>query len=715
MKGNSMVKKQFITILFITILVTNLLADEGMWMPHQMKMLNLADQGLEMNPEDLYKPDGTGLMSAVVDLGGGTGSFVSDQGLIFTNHHVAFGAIQRASTPEHNYLVDGFMAKNNSEEILAPGYTAGVLLNYEDITDAINENLTQKMSAMERYKAIDKAKKELIAKAEASAEDRFAEIASMYSGNKYYLFTYKKIKDVRIVYAPPGALGNFGGEIDNWMWPRHTCDFTFLRAYVSPDGIGVEYSEENVPYEPKIHFKIAEEGVKDGDFTFIMGYPGRTYRNYSTPEVLYDIERITKSLKERKEYITFFEEAGKDNKEVEIKYASKVKGLYNGLKNYTGKLEGFEKIDLVGRKKEADATLMKWVEAKRKRKKEYKGIITKVDNFLENEYKPFNEKVSSLSDLTHYYYGAALFTKAHTLVRIAQEGEKPDNERDSYFMERNIPNIKRRLQFAERSYDKATDEKFAKFILDRFKEKNKDNTPDFVKSMDINWVKNAYANTKLADTEFAMSLVGKTPTELKELNDPIIDFAFQMEEELSVLREQKHEMSQKLKDLTMVYKKALLEMNENRIAPDANSTIRFTSGHIKGYEPRDGVYYKPITTIKGVIEKDTGEKPFNTPEKIKSLYKAKDFGNYTEEQTGLVPACFLNTTNVTGGNSGSPTINAKGEVAGIVFDMTYESVTGDYYIVPEMQRVISADIRYVLFVTDKFSEASYLLKEMNVK
>lgn len=712
--------RRSLVVFLIVLFSTLLLADEGMWMPHQMKMLNLEDQGLKMDPDDLYKPDGTGLMSAVVDLGGGTGSFVSDKGLIFTNHHVAYGAIQRASTPEHNYLEDGFLAKDFSEEILAPGYTAGVLISYEDVTEAITSKLDKKMSAMERYEAIDKAQKEVIAIAEAEANDRFAEIASMYSGNKYYLFNYKKIKDVRIVYAPPGALGNFGGEVDNWMWPRHTCDFSFLRAYVSPEGLGVEYSEDNVPYTPQVHFNIAEEGVQENDFTFIMGYPGRTFRNYSTPEVLYDIERLKKSIDERLEYIAFFEEAGKDNKEVEIKYASKVKGLYNGLKNYRGKLEGFEKIDLVGKKTSADKEFENWVKADKKRKKEYKKIVEKIDIYLDEEYKEFREKESGLSTLTSGYYGSALIGKAYQLVRIALESEKPDTEREAKYQERNIPNLKRRLQFSERGYDKAVDEKFAVLVIDKYIKKANDNLPEFLSKLVEDesvkkWIEKAFAATKLPDTDYTLSLVGKTPDQLKKLDDPLINLAFDMEEELAVLREQKHEMGQKLSDLKKIYKKGLLEMNNERIAPDANSTIRFTSGHVKGYEPKDGVYYKPITTIKGVIEKDTGEKPFNTPAKFKELYTANDFGNYADKTTGLVPACFLSTTNVTGGNSGSPAINAKGEVIGIIFDMTYESVTGDYYIVPEMQRVISADINYILFVTEKFSEATYLLKEMKVK
>jgi hypothetical protein len=421
------------------------------------------------------------------------------------------------------------------------------------------------------------------------------------------------------------------------------------------------------------------------------------------------------------EHIKFFEEAGANNKEVEIKYASKVKGLYNGLKNYRGKLEGFEKINLIEKKKEADREFTEWVNDKRSRKKQYKDIIEKIENFIEKDYKDFISKEADLSELGHSYYGPALLGKAYTLVRIATEGQKPDSEREAYFQERNIPNIKRYMQFAERSYDKAVDKKYALLLMNKFITKNQDNLPSFIedilkKDTDIeSWLDKAYAKTQLDQTDFTLSLFGKTPKELEELGDPLIDFAFSLENELLQNRDKKYALSQELSDLKKIYKKALLEMNDNKIAPDANSTIRFTSGHIKGYEPRDGVYYKPITTIKGVIEKDTGEKPFDTPKKIKELYYSHDFGRYEDKQLKSVPACFLNTTNVTGGNSGSPTLNAKGEVAGIVFDMTYESVTGDYFIVPEMQRVISADIRYVLFVTDKFSEAKYLIQEMNIK
>ena len=697
---------------------TFLLADDGMWMPHQMKMLNLEKQGLKLNPDDLYKPNGTGLMSGVVDLGGGTGSFVSSEGLILTNHHVAFGAIQRASDPEHNYLQNGFLANSYLEEIQALGYTAGVLINYREITDQIEKELNEGMTASEKYDAIDLVKKEIIKEAEQAGPDVYAEIGAVYSGNQYYLFTYKKIKDLRIVCAPPRDLGNFGGEADNWMWPRHTCDYSFLRAYVSPEGIGIEYSPDNVPYEPKVHFKIAKEHVKENDFTFLMGYPGKTYRNYSTPELIFDIDKLEKSIEKRLKYISFFEGASKINETIKIRYASMLKGLYNGLKNYRGKLEGFAKADLVNLKKEKDKKFNEWISQNEGRNK-YSGIINKIDAYLESKYKSFYWNEYELKNLSNYRYGPSLLFQAHTIARLAIERQKPDMERDAEYQERNIPRLSRYIKLAERRYDPEVDKNYMTMRLNEFLELPQEQIPEFIKKMQDRkggipyTVKVAYEQTMLTDSDFRLDLMDKSPHQLKALKDPLLDFAFELEDELAKMREQEHIMNQKLTDLKKIYIKGLLEMTGNSIAPDANSTIRFTSGPIKGYVPKDAVYYKPISTLKGVIEKDTGEYPFNVPQKLKTLYQQKDFGNYLNPQIGDVPACFLNTTNVTGGNSGSPTINANGEIIGVVFDMTYESVIGDYYVIPEYQRVISVDINYVLFVTEKFMGAKYLIEEMD--
>ncbi len=690
-----------------------------MWMPHQMKMLNLEKQGLKMNPENLYKSDGTGLMSGVVDLGGGTGSFVSKKGLILTNHHVAFGAIQRASDPGHNYLKDGFLANSFSDEIQALGYTAGVLINYTEITKKIEKRLKDGMTASERYYAIDLAKKEIIKETEQNGPDVYAEIGSVYSGNLYYLFIYKKIKDLRIVCAPPRDIGNFGGEVDNWMWPRHTCDYSFLRAYVSPEGIGVDYSPDNIPYKPKVHFKIAKDHVKENDFTFLMGYPGKTYRNYSTPELIFDIDKLKLNIKKRLKYISFFEEASKNNEAIKIKYASMLKGLYNGLKNYRGKLEGFAKADLVNLKKEKDKRFNAWINQNENRKK-YAGIINKINGYLESEYKKFYWNEYDLKNLTYYRYGPALLIQAHLIARIAIERQKPDMERDEKYQERNIPKLINHIKLAERRYDPVVDKNYTILRLNEFLELPQEQIPEIIKKIQDKkggipyWIETAYKNTKLTDPDFRLNLLDKSPQELKELNDPLLYFVFGLENTLSRLRDQGHVMNQKLVDLKKIYKKALLEITGKSIAPDANSTIRFTSGPIKGYVPKDAVYYNPISTLKGVIEKEAGEYPFHVPQKLKWLYQQKDFGNYINSALGDVPACFLNVTNVTGGNSGSPAINANGEIIGCVFDMTYESVIGDYCIIPEYQRVISVDINYVLFITEKFMGAKYLIEEIGM-
>jgi len=708
-------------LLFIPeIFQSSLIADEGMWMPHQMKMLNLESKGLKFNPDDLYKEDGTGLMSAVVNLGGGTGSFISDKGLILTNYHVAFGALQRASDPEHNYLQNGFLANTYSEEIPAPGNVARVLISYEDVTDKINNELKDDMSPLERYNVIDVVIKKIVNEAESKESDLYASIASAYSGNQYYLYTFKNIKDIRIVYAPPHDLGNFGGEVDNWIWPRHTCDFTFFRAYVSPDGRGVDYDPNNVPYKPIVHLNIAKNDLKNGDLTFIMGYPGITYRNYSTAELIFDIDLMKYSIEERVEYIDFFEMASKKSKAIEIKYASMLKGLYNGLKNYRGKLEGFNRADLVTIKRKSDQLYKQWAQKNISKAEIYIDIVDKINSFFESEYKAFFWRNRAVTSIISPYRGPAILSQAYLIVRISLESQKPDMERDFDYQQRNMTRLIQRIKLADRGYDPAVDKDYTIFRFSKMADQPRDRLPEFIKSIMTlpggitSWVTTAFENTKLINPDYCLSLLQKSPEELKSLNDPLINLAFEIEKEAAELRVQSHSMNQIKSDLKKIYIKGLLEMHEGLLASDANSTIRFTYGPVKGYVPRDAVYYEPFTSVKGVIEKDTGEFPFNVPEKIKSLHNSKDFGNYMNLQLGDVPACFLNTTNVTGGNSGSPTLDANGDISGVVFDMTYESVIGDYYVIPEYQRVISVDIRYILFVTDKFSGATHLIKEMGI-
>ena len=694
-------------------------AEEGMWLPHQMKDLDLKKLGLKMNPEDLYKKDGTGLMSAVVHLGGGTGEFVSRDGLILTNHHVAFGALQRAATKENDYIKDGFIAWTKEEEIPAKGYIADVLLGYDDVTDEVLSKVKPDMTYRQRYEAIDKAKKKLIAEAEKAGKDIRCTVTGTYSGNIYYIFRFKRIKDIRLSYAPPRDLGNFGGDIDNWMWPRHTCDFSFLRAYVSKDNIGVDYSTDNVPYKPKSIMKISTEGFKEGDFSFVMGYPGRTYRNYTLSELQFDIENMKKRMEDFKDIIAFFENAGKDKREIQIKYASILSGLNNGLKNYQGKIEGMRKISLTDKKKAMEEDFLEWANQDTERQKKYGEILKKIEKFMEN-YARYYEKNSLLNQIVSSYLGSTLLSQGYLVYRTAEEGQKPDMEREPSYQERNLPLIKMRIQLAERGYDLKTDRAFLKHQLKKLFDRPEDQIPSALKDLigkhsekAVNdYVDSLYDKTSLADSKKRLEFIKMKPEDLLKLGDPIFNLAAELEKEMKALREESKALGQESLELKKVYEGALIEQRKGRIAPDANSTIRFTYGFIKGYYPRDAVYYRPQTTLGGVVEKDTGEFPFNVPEKLKNLYKAKDFGPYMDKALNDIPACFLNTTSVTGGNSGSPTLNAKGEQIGIIFDMTYESVTADYYIVPELQRTISVDIRYVLFVTEKFSGANHIIKEL---
>ncbi len=691
-------------------------ADDGMWMPHQMRDLNLKSLGLQMNPEDLYKKDGTGLMSAVVNLGGGTGEFVSSEGLILTNHHVAFGAIQRASSKEKDYIQNGFLAMTRDQEIPAQGYTADVLLGYEEITPKVLAVLKPGMTPRQRYDALEKINKELIAQAEKAGKDLRCTIASMYSGNQYYLYTFKRIKDIRLVLAPPQDLGNFGGEVDNWMWPRHTCDFSFLRAYVSKDGLGVDYSAENVPYRPKSVSKISLEGVKPEDFTFVMGYPGMTYRNYTLAELQADMTAMAKRIKDIQDMIAFFENAGKNNKEVEIRYASRLKGMYNGMKNFQGKLEGMEKYSLIEKKKAQEKAFLDWVNQDPARQKKYGRVVDDLAQFIKKN-EAFSAKSMQLSTVLG---GSTLLSQAYSIYRTVQELQKPDKDREPQYQDRNLPYIKMNIQLAERGYEIGTDQAYFKYTLEKLLAAPSDQIPVALrtvvkpgneKAID-DYASGLYAKTILAKPEKRLDLLSLKPDALTKLGDPFIQLAGELEKELKVMRDESKAMGQERSDLKKAYEEAVLTRKGGTYPPDANGTIRFTYGPVRGYTPKDAVYYEPQTTLKGVIEKETGTFPFIVPDKIKKLYAARDFGRYMDPRLKEVPACFLNTTNVTGGNSGSPTFNARGEQVGIIFDMTYESVIGDYYVIPELQRSISVDLRWVLFVTEKFSGASHIIKEL---
>jgi hypothetical protein len=695
-------------------------AEEGMWMPHQVKYLDLNANGLKIPTEKIYNEGGVGLINAVVRVRGATGSFVSKKGLILTNHHVAFGALQQASDKEHDYITLGFLARTMAEEIPAPSYYVNVFLGYEDVTTSVLKHIKPHMTAEQKAKTLESIKKKLAAKAEKKGKDLYCTVSSMYSGNQYYLFRYKRLQDVRIVYAPPQSIGNYGGEIDNWMWPRHTGDFSFLRAYVSKDNVGVPYSPDNVPFQPASILNISIHGVKPGDFTFVMGYPGETYCRYTLSEFQFDIEQMKQRIDTYKDIIDFLEEVGKDDRSIQIKYASQIRGLNNGFKNRIASLEGFQKQSIIERKKDFEGKFLKWLEQDVQTKEKYGTALTKMENFIW-ENRDFYQEYQRFSDLTSRSVGPALLMQAHLIYRTITEKQKPDIKREENFQEKDLPNIKNRIKDAERSYDLATDKAYFKHLLNRMLTVDKAQVPRvFLPVLQMGeegidkYVDRLYTTQLLTDPQKRLDLLQLKPSALIELNDPMINLAAALEKGLSTLRERKKTIDQQREDLRQIYNAGLLEMYQGKIAADANSSVRFTYGPVKGYQPRDGVIYLPLTTLTGVMEKETGTFPFEVPAKLEELYQARDFGRYIDKNLDDLPVCFLNVTDATGGSSGSPVLDANGEIVGLLFDGVYESVVGDYFVVPEFQREINVDIRYVLFVTEKFSGAHHLLKEMGL-
>lgn len=696
-------------------------AEEGMWMLDQLGLLpfdQMKAKGLELTLEQIYN-----LKDAVVNVGGGSGAFVSPNGLILTNHHVAYGAIQRGSSLEQNFIQNGFLAKTQKEELHAPGYEVFITKDFKDVTSEILKGINEKMSYYDRYKAIEKNQKRLIAKCEKGGKFRCS-VVEVLSGTRYYLFTYERIKDVRLVYAPPASIGDFGGEIDNWMWPRHTADFSFLRAYVAKDGSFTEYSEKNVPYQPKTYLPISTKGYKEGSFAMIMGYPGNTFRYRDSYSVDYwENHSYPYQLEMAKAMLKILEAKTEENPELAIKFAGKIKGIHNGLKNNQGMLEGLKKTRLLERKLKQEQEFKEFLAQHPELEKQYGDILPKIGE-LYADLRTYQYKQDALENLLGW---SELLGFAYTIQKWGKEKTKKDMDREPLFQERNIPDIQDYMKEAQHNLDIPTDqvilemlitktvdlpegqkiETVEKIVLGKQGEERKEAIKGFVKYL--------YENTKVGDVGERLKMFDMTVEELKKRNDVIINFAEELGKEDSVIQERYKSFVGGVYKLRPLFIRGMYEWKKGKLYPDANGTLRFTWGEIKGYSPRDAVRYDFITTLKGVIEKDTGEEPFDVPEVLKELCASRDFGRYAEPNIGDVVVDFVSTNDVTGGNSGSPAMNGKGEIIGLSFDGNYESMTSDFQYDPDLTRAINVDARYILFITEKVGQGHHILKELDIR
>ena len=712
--------RRLLLIVFVFVVALQLvLADEGMYPISELYKLNLKSKGLKIDPKAIYNPNGIGLIDAVVQLSGCTGSFISRDGLIITNHHCAFGAVQAASSTDHDYVTDGFLAKAREEEIQARGISARILESYRDVSKEMLSILNDKMDFADRTKAIDKKIRELVAETEKKYPGKRAEVSEMFAGKTYVLFLSTVLRDVRLVYVPPRSIGEFGGENDNWVWPRHTGDFSYMRAYVAPDGSPAEYSTNNVPYHPKKYLKVNPAGVNEGDFAFILGYPGRTFRHRTSHYMAYEETVRMPYVADLYEWqISTMEALGKNDRSIALKHDARIKGLANTLKNYRGKLLGMKRLHLTENKQGEEKLLQQFIDADAQRKAQYGTVLEEIGKV----YQEMTDRGISELVLDNLRSNSMLLSYAFTVYESAIEMQKPDMERLPAYMDRNLANTKQNLKAGLRNYYEPTDKAFLKHIVMQALQLPENQRIDVIESQfrgrteaQIDQtIDRAYAQSELTDENFLLSSFGKPVAELQQIRDPFINAAQMMYETYQKLRETRQRREGALSKLSALLVDVKQQYQKTSFIPDANSTLRFTFGHIKGYSPVDATYYKPITTLTGVIEKSTGKDPYATPQKVLDLYKAKDFGKYKNVKLKDVPVAMLYDMDTTGGNSGSPVLNANGELVGVNFDRAYEATINDYAWSESYSRSIAVDIRYVLWVTQKVGGASNILKELGL-
>ncbi len=695
--------------------------DEGMYPISEILKLDLRSKGLKIDPKEIYNPEGVSLIDGIVQVGACTGSFVSGQGLILTNHHCAYGAAQAASATERDYIKNGFLARNPGEEIPAKGYTARITDSYRDVSAEVLRAVNDTMDLAARSKAIEKKIKELVAATEKDHPGKRAEVSEMFIGKSYVLFIYTNLKDVRLVYVPPRSIGEFGGEDDNWVWPRHTGDFSFLRAYVAPDGSPSDYSPNNVPYSPRKFLKVAPQGANEEDFVFILGYPGSTFRHRTSHYLAFEEEARMPFIADLYAWqIATMQDLGKNDRAIALKHASRIKGLANVMKNYRGKLKGLRRLQLVEAKQLEEQALQNFIAGDPARQKIYGNTLAEIDKI----YQEMRGQAEHELILSNLQSSSTMLRFGYTIYEGAQELQKPDLERESPYMERNLQATKQNLKQAAQNYYEPTDRIFLREMLLRAAKLPaeqsipavtallKESAPE--KSIE-KFLNSAYAKSKLSDEKLLLEALTKTPEQVAKLKDPFIAFARALYPSYKALRETRqrrdgalNKLSAQLTDIKQLFLAA-------DFIPDANRTLRLTFGRVRGYRPADAVYYHPVTTLSGVIGKTTGAEPFDTPQKLVDLYNAKDFGQFKLPQSNDVPVALLYNLDTTGGNSGSAVLNASGEIVGVNFDRAFEATINDYAWSEDYSRSIAVDIRYVLWVTQKFAGAQYLLDEMNVR
>ena len=699
------------------------IADEGMWQPHQLPELEsvLKQKGLEIDVKSISKLTEFP-MNAVISLGGCTASFVSPKGLVVTNHHCAYGSIQYNSTTDNNILENGFLAKTPSEDLpAAPGSRVYVTEEVTDVTTKVNQG-TDGLSGKARYEAIDKNRKALVAECEADGSYR-CNVYTFHGGLEYYLIKSLEIKDVRLAYTPAMGVGKYGGDIDNWMWPRHTGDFAFYRAYVGKDGKPAEYSKDNVPFASDSFLSVSAKGVQEGDFVMVTGYPGRTNRYRIATEVDYVFNTAYPlARKHNSKYVELIEENAPEGSQARIAYESTIAGYNNYIKNYGSMIESFKKGSMYSRKQQFEKDLAAWINADSGRKAKYGSVLSDLSKLVA-ESQEHNQRDRMLG----YVHRSQMISTARKLYRLAYEKQKPDAERERGYQVRDLPRFKAGLSRMTRRYDETVDKAILLHFLELYAALPKSErlvevdkafnlTNGFNKAKQKALLDDMYANSKLADEKARLWMADLEFSQINASADPFLQYAKAIFTAMKQIENQDKELAGKQQAARPALMEAIIAYNKSLGKPvyaDANSTLRVTYGTVGGYSPQDGLVATPFTSLEGLLAKNTGVEPFNSPEKQNELIKQKLYGAYTGGMN-TVPVNFLSNVDTTGGNSGSPTLNGKAELVGLLFDGVYESIIGDWDYDANLNRSIHVDSRYMLWVMDKVDNAQNLLKEMNI-
>lgn len=713
--------KKVSSLAFALLISLGSFADEGMWLPIYVKQLllyeDMQEMGLELTPEQIYSINNASIKDAVVSLGGFcTGEIISDQGLLLTNHHCAYDAIQSHSTVENDLLKNGFFAATKEDELPNEDLFVRFLIRMEDVTSRFQEILSDEMTAEERQMVIAQLTQQI--QQEAEQETGYeASVKSFFAGNEFYLLLYETYHDIRLVGAPPESIGKFGGDTDNWMWPRQTGDFSLFRIYAGPDGKPADYSPDNIPLKPKHHLPVSLNGIEEGDFSMVMGFPGSTDRYLTSYgiEMALDISNPTR-VAIRDKRLALLKEDMDASEDIRIRYASKYAQVSNYWKYFIGQSQGLKNLNVIEEKQQLQQQFKEWVAQVPEERAQYDTVLQSI----QQAYDRIRELQTSYIYMTEAVFGTEILPFAYQFSQLERlfSADTVDTQK----LEQITATLREEAKSFFKDYNAPTDQKVFAALLEMYYE----DVPPLQRPELLEKVRKKHKGdfNKWAASVFNKSIFDDSAKVMAFLADPDLktlkkDPAYQtvnafMENYFQKIAPVLQNAYGDLENNNRLFIDALRKMNPDKLYyPNANSTMRLTYGSVKSYEPKDGVIYEYQTTLEGVAEKrDPDDPEFQVPDKLMELYRDKDYGRYGVD--GKMPVCFITTNDITGGNSGSPVINGKGQLIGTAFDGNWEAMSGDIAFEDQLQRCISVDIRYTLFIIDKFAGATHLVDEMTI-